>query len=106
MNKKKSGIALILYFGFVVWIVLLSRKPYNDAIILPHSKTLHLIFGNESNGPYDIAALNRGKLIIEDILNICLFIPIGFLQEGFFQDLKIEKTVSCGVRSWVLSVPC
>lgn len=105
MRKKELSAALILYLGFVAWIVLLSRKPYSDAIILLHSKTILLIFGKDSNWLYHVSAFDRARMIVEDILNIVLFIPIGIFTEGLLRSKGRNKSLLwCTILGFICSL--
>lgn len=85
--------ALFLYLCLVAWVVLLSREPSEETVIKLHSETILYILGHYPNWQYDVTALHPEAMLEGDILNTCLFVPIGFFSEAILMQKKRRSSI-------------
>ena len=106
MQKSKVfSAALILYLCFVAWVVLLSREPSDKAVIKLYSQTVLFFFGYYPDWQHDVTALHPEGMLIEDILNIILFVPIGFFTEAILLSKKIRNSLLwCTICGFICSL--
>lgn len=89
-SAKGFRVALILYLFLVAWVVFFSREVSEERVIKLHSETILFLLGQYPDWQSDYTALHPESMVIGDILNILLFVPVGIFTEGILLSKKLK----------------